>query len=212
VSRRPSTPFDELMAGLEAITRHPPDSTTRQAFEQYLELFLRWNRTHRMTALSPTGVVRDLLLDSLLFLPLLPPRPLHVADLGAGAGIPGLPLRLAAADISVTLVESRRKRVSFLRAVQRELGLGNVAVREGRAEELVDRDPELAGRFDAVVARAVGEPGSLREVALKYLKIGGVFLVSGPPRPKGLSGFETVRVRTRGGSTTRTFFKAIKEA
>ena len=87
---------------------------------------------------SAAAIVQDLFIDSLLFLALLPPRPLALVDIGAGAGIPGLPLRLADPAIAVTLVEARRKRISFLLAAQRELDLGNVAVKEGRAEALLE--------------------------------------------------------------------------
>ena len=75
-----------------------------------------------MTALeSPAEIVRGLFLDSLLFLRLLPARPISLVDIGAGSGIPGLPLRLVDDRITLTLVESKRKRISFLLAVCREL-------------------------------------------------------------------------------------------
>lgn len=195
------------MAGLAAVTGEPPSPETRRSFEQYLELFLRWNRTHRMTALSPAGVVRDLFLDSLLYMTVLPPRPLALADIGAGAGIPGLPLRLADPRITLTLIESRRKRVSFLRAVQRELGLENVVVEEGRAEELAND-----ASFDAVVARAVANAGSMLPLALQYLKPGGVFVMSGPPNARPYPGFEAIRLPTRAGRGARTFLRAIKKS
>jgi 16S rRNA (guanine527-N7)-methyltransferase len=117
----------ELMAGIAAVTgRSATDEDLRQ-FTAYLDLFVRWNRVHRMTALdSPVAIVRELFLDSLLFLSVLPAGALSVVDLGAGAGIPGLPMRLAQPQIRMTLVESKRKRVSFLRTVCREMGLVDV--------------------------------------------------------------------------------------
>ena len=202
------------MAGIEAITGHPAGPACRSQFQQYLDLFLRWNRTYRMTALdSPAAVVRELFADSLLFLPLLPVRrPLAIADLGAGAGIPGLALRIADPRLAVTLVESRRKRVSFLRTVCRELGLDDVTVREGRAEQLVDEAPTLAAGFDIVVARSVGPAGALRALALKYLKPGGSFIASAPPDAAPRSGLEPVRVRIPWSKGTRTFLRAAKES
>ncbi|HSL51703.1 MAG TPA: 16S rRNA (guanine(527)-N(7))-methyltransferase RsmG [Candidatus Deferrimicrobiaceae bacterium] len=211
MSRRSTDPLDELMAAIEAITARPTTPADRRRFQQYLDLLLRWNRTHRMTALdSPAAVVRDLFIDSLLFLPLLPPRPLAVVDIGAGAGIPGVPLRLADPQIRLTLVESRRKRVSFLRAVQRELELDDVVVQEGRAEELVQRAPDLSGAFDVVVARAVGPADTLLPVALKYLKVGGLFVASAPPAPAPRGRLEVVRVPIPGGQKTRAFLRAMK--
>jgi 16S rRNA (guanine527-N7)-methyltransferase len=198
------------MAAIEAITARPTTPADRRRFQRYLDLLLRWNRTHRMTASTVAAVVRDLFIDSLLFLPLLPPRPLAVVDIGAGPGIPGVPLRLADPQIRLTLVESRRKRVSFLRAVQRELDLDDVVVLEGRAEELVQRTPDLSGAFDIVVARAVGPADTLLPVALKYLKVGGLFVASAPPAPAPRGRLEVVRVPIPGGQKTRAFLRAMK--
>jgi len=202
------------MAAIQAIAKRPAGPADRRRFQQYLDLFLRWNRTHRMTALSsPGAVVRQLFLDSLLFLPLLPTaRPLAVVDIGAGAGIPGLPLRLADLGIALTLVESRRKRVSFLRAVQRELGLEDVVVQEGRAEELAQGRADLRGAFDVVVARAVGPVGALLPVAFKYLKPGGLFVVSGPPNPQPQGRLEAARVPIPGSRSSRAFLRTVKES
>jgi 16S rRNA (guanine527-N7)-methyltransferase len=213
LSRRNPDPLDELMAELRALTGRPAGPNDRRRFQQYLDLFLRWNRTHRMTALgSAAAVVRDLFIDSLLFLPLLPPRPLSLVDVGAGAGIPGLPLHLADPTIGLTLVEARRKRVSFLLAVRRELDLGNVTVKEGRAETLLEQEPALVGAFDVVVARAVGRPEALLPLALKYLKAGGCFLVSGPPAPLPQERFESIQVAIPGTHRRRVFLKAVKDS
>lgn len=200
------------MVALRCITGRPPGRADRQRFQQYLDLFLRWNGTHRMTALdSAAAVVQDLFIDSLLFLALLPPRPLALVDIGAGAGIPGLPLSLADPSIAVTLVEARRKRVSFMLAVQRELALGNVVVKEGRAEVLLEQEPDLAAGFDIVVARSVGPAATLLPLARKYLKLGGLFLVSAPPDPRSQESFEVVRVPIPGTPKSRAFLKFIKE-
>jgi 16S rRNA (guanine527-N7)-methyltransferase len=126
--------------------------------------------------------MRGLFEDSLLFLPLLPDRPLRVVDIGAGAGIPGMPLRIIDAGIEVTLIESKRKRVSFLKTVRRELGLEkSVVIEEGRAEVLVSEVVRRDGPFDVAVARAVGNLRQVLPSALQYLKPGGVFIVSAPP-------------------------------
>ncbi len=165
-----------------------------------------------MTALdSAAAVVQDLFIDSLLLLPLLPPRPLELMDIGAGAGIPGLPLRLADPAIAVTLVEARRKRVSFLLAARRELDLENVAVKEARAEALLEQEPDLAGTFDVVVARAVGPAAALLPLARNYLKAGGLFLATGPPNPLPQDPFTIVRVVIPGTRKSRVFLRAVKE-
>lgn len=201
------------MVALQALAARPAAPDDRRRFQRYLDLFLRWNGTHRMTALdSAAAIVQDLFIDSLLFLALLPPRPLALVDIGAGAGIPGLPLRLADPAITVTLVEARRKRVSFLLAAQRELDLGDVAVKEGRADVLLEQEPDLAGAFDVVVARSVGPPEALLPLARKYLKGGGLFVVSGPPNPLPQEPFKIVRVAVPGTRKSRVFLRAAKES
>jgi 16S rRNA (guanine527-N7)-methyltransferase len=213
VSRPSDDPLDELMVALGSLTGRRVGRDDRRRFQQYLDLFLRWNRTHRMTALdSAAAIVQELFIDSLLFLSLLPPaRPIALVDIGAGAGIPGLPLSLADPGITVTMVEARRKRVSFLLAAQRELDLPNVAVREGRAEVLLEQEPALASAFDVAVARSVGPAASLLPLARNYLKKGGLFAVSGPPNPPRQEPFEIVRVTIPGTRKSRVFLKAIKE-
>jgi 16S rRNA (guanine527-N7)-methyltransferase len=164
-----------------------------------------------MTALrSPEEIVRGLFLDSLLFLRVLPPRPLKVVDIGAGSGIPGLPIRLVDSAISLTLIEAKRKRVSFLLTACRELGLGGVQVLEGRAERLVDENPGVAGTFDAVVARAVGAEEELLPLALSYVRPGGVVVLAGAPEPKDGGRMQEVKVSIPGTRSTRAFRMAMK--
>jgi len=211
VARRALDPLDELMAGLAVLAGRPAAREDRCSFEQYLHLFLRWNQVHRMTALdSARDIVRELFLDSLLFFALLPARPLKIADIGAGAGIPGLPIRLADPRIALTLVESRRKRVSFLRAACRELRLGDVSVKEARAEELIQEEPDLRGAFDVVITRAVGPAVGLLPVALGYLRPGGLFIAAGSPHASARGSLEVVRVMVPGTRSARTFLRAQK--
>jgi 16S rRNA (guanine527-N7)-methyltransferase len=164
-----------------------------------------------MTALrSASEIVRGLFLDSLLFLPVLPARPLKMVDIGAGSGIPGLPLRLADPGIALTLIEAKRKRVSFLLSACRELSLADVRIVEGRAERLVDEEPGLAESFDAVVARAVGAEEELLPLALRYARPEGVVLLAGPPRGGGGDRMEVVKVPIPGMRSTRVFLRARK--
>lgn len=135
-------------------------------------------------------------MDSALFLPLFPPRPVRVADIGAGAGIPGLPLRILDPGIALTLIESRRKAVSFLSTVRRELDLMDVTVLHGRAEVLISQDTSLQGVFDVIVLRAVDRDAVLLEAVRNYLKPGGSFIASGPPpgemaQPAAAPGYRT---------------------
>jgi len=104
---------------------------------------LEWQRTHRLVGSSePRWIVENLFLDSLLFLRVLPPGITTLLDLGSGAGIPGIPIKLVRPAIQLVLVESRRRRASFLSTAVRDLGLSGTRVVGGRAE---DHLAELAG-------------------------------------------------------------------
>lgn len=172
-----------MASAIAALTGHPASREQRRRFSRYLELLVVWNKALDLTALeTPEAMVKGLFQDALLFLPLLPSRrPIRVADIGTGAGIPGLPLRIADEEIRLTLVEARRKRVSFLSTVKRELGLTDVEIFHGRAESVLSEHPALAGAFDAVVSRAMAPPAELIGLAAPYLMPGGLLIASGPP-------------------------------
>ncbi len=213
MTSRSGGPLEELRLGIEALTRRPASLEELDRFERYLDLFIRWNRTHRMTALdSPAAIVRDLFLDSLLYLRFLPRPGVRLVDIGAGAGIPGLPLKLVEPPIGLTLIEAKRKRVSFLLTVRRELGLEDIQIEEGRAERLVASKPELAGGFDVAVCRAVGAAEALFEVARKYLKPGGLFIASGSPRATVRPPLQATQVTAPGLRRARTFLTGYQES
>jgi 16S rRNA (guanine527-N7)-methyltransferase len=111
---------------------------------------LDWNTRVNLTAITdPAEVVDKHLLDSLAVLPYM--KGLQVADVGTGAGFPGLPLAIADLDRRYTLIESTGKKATFVRHVAAVLNLPNVDVVQGRAETLRPRKP-----FDTVIARALG--------------------------------------------------------
>ena len=177
-------PLAEFLAAIPVLAGRAATPKDRERFARYLTLLLEWNRVHDLTShKQPREVVRGLFLDSLLFLPQLPPPPIRLLDIGSGAGIPGLPLHLLEPEIGVTLLEARRKRVSFLATVRRELRLEGVEVQEGRADQVLADRPELKGRFDAVTARGVAPSPVFLLTCLEYVRVGGRVIVSGPPDP-----------------------------
>ncbi|CAM3717854.1 16S rRNA (guanine(527)-N(7))-methyltransferase RsmG [Mycolicibacterium frederiksbergense] len=97
----------------------------------------------------------------------------RVADIGSGAGLPGIPLAIARPDLKVTLIEPLLRRSEFLREAIDELGL-DVAVIRGRAEDRAVRD--AAGEMDAVVSRAVASLDKLSRWSLPLLRAGGRML------------------------------------
>ncbi|MDE2271611.1 MAG: 16S rRNA (guanine(527)-N(7))-methyltransferase RsmG [Xanthomonadaceae bacterium] len=112
----------------------------------YLDLLVKWNRAYNLTAVrDPTDMVARHLLDSLAILPYLHGSTL--ADLGSGAGLPGIPLAIARPDLAVTLIESNGKKARFLREAVRNLPLANVTVVQARVQD-------ASGRFDTVTTRA----------------------------------------------------------
>jgi len=182
VARPATDPLDQLFRAFPALLGRAATPAERSAFLRYADLLILWNRTHHLTAFKTRAEIgRGLFLDSLLFGALLPRAPLRVLDIGAGAGIPGVPLRIVEPGLSLTLIESRRKPVSFLHALTRELAMPDIGVHHGRAEGVLAEVPELMGKFDVVLTRAVGLGPGLIEAALAYLRIGGRLLASGPP-------------------------------
>jgi len=141
----------------------------------------------------------------------------RVVDIGAGAGIPGIPLRIVDPDLSLTLVEARRKPVSFLHALVRELDLKDVGVHHGRAEDLVVELPELLGKYDIVLTRSVGLTRGFIGSAMRYLRQGGQILASGPPpgsplpQPDWPGHFEWNTIRFDRIGLARVFFMAVRE-
>jgi 16S rRNA (guanine527-N7)-methyltransferase len=181
--RTPEPELAELGHAIELVTGQRSETEVAR-FREYLALLERWNRIHRLTGYrSAREIVRQLFLDAFLFLARIPRGPLSMADLGTGPGIPGIPIGILRPDIALTLVESRRKHVSFLATLKRELNLPGLTVLEGRAEHLVTERPSLAESFDVVVTRAVG--AKLISTAARYLKPGGLFLAGAPPVPPG---------------------------
>jgi 16S rRNA (guanine527-N7)-methyltransferase len=98
------------------------------------------------------------------------------ADIGSGAGLPGLPLAAELPRISWDLVESRAKKCDFIERAAEEMGLTNVTVRPLRTEEF-SSDPEGRERFDLVTARAVGSLSTTAELASPLLRPGGHLLI-----------------------------------
>jgi len=174
-----------LTEGLFSALHRDPVPAETAKFETYLRLFLQWNRVHRFTAYRrPEEIVTKLLLDSLLFLKVLPSTALRVLDFGTGAGIPGIPLKIVLPQIALTMLEARRRQSSFLAVLLRELGLKGVSIIRERAEQVLVERPELEEAFEAVVMRSAGPLGTVIPVALRFLEPGGICIVSGPPAGK----------------------------
>ena len=147
------------------------DPSAAEALATYLGEIRRWNRVHNLTAITePEAMVRRHAIESLALRPLLAGK--RVADVGSGAGVPGIPLAIAEPDRRFTLIESRGKRAAFLRHVQGVLGLVNVDVQHRRVESMND-----AGTFDTILARALAPPAQLLRLTAHLFAPDTVMLV-----------------------------------
>ena len=153
--------------GLAALDLDLSDAV-RDRLIAYVELLARWNAAYNLTAVRDPGeMVARHLLDSLAIAPYVSGTTL--ADLGSGAGLPGIPLALVAPDRQVTLVDSNGKKARFLREAVRALKLANVRVIEGRVQD-------VPGQFDCVTARAFATLADMLDWAGGLLADGGSWL------------------------------------
>lgn len=154
-------------------------SQAAERFELYLSLIVKWNIKINLTAIDePREVVIKHFLDSLIVCRALPEGPFAAADIGSGAGFPGIPVKLARPDMEITLVEPARKKAVFLRQAARELGLAGVTVSEDKIEQFAGKQ---AGRLDVVLSRAFRDPDRLLPLAGPLLSPAGrIVLALGP--------------------------------
>lgn len=142
----------------------------------FAALLLKWNAVHNLTAIDrPDDVVPLHLLDALSILPeidsLADARALRVLDVGAGGGLPGVPLAIVRPQWRFHLIDKVQKKAAFLRQVRAELHLANVEVVHARVEAW-----QPAERFDAIVARAFASLADLVASTRHLLAPGGVWL------------------------------------
>jgi 16S rRNA (guanine527-N7)-methyltransferase len=145
----------------------------------YIDILLRWNEKTNLTAVrEPEQIVVRHFGESLFAARALlaPEAQLETIDVGSGAGFPGMPLKLWAPRIRLTLVEAHAKKATFLREVVRALALGNVNVLAARAETLNDQ-------ADLVTLRAVEKFDAILPTAARLVRPGGrLGLLIGTPQ------------------------------
>jgi len=147
-------------------------------FQIYYEELTAWNRRFNLTAITAYEDVQiKHFLDSLtvaLASDIGRGRP-RVLDIGSGAGLPGIPLKILFPGIGLVLLEATAKKTEFLQHLKGRLGLDGVEIVTGRAEEVAHREP-YREQFDIVVARAVAPLPALAEMALAFCAPGGRFV------------------------------------
>lgn len=150
------------------------DASRAETLERFADLMLQKNEVMNLTRITELSAVAQLhLLDSAMLLKYADFRGKTVADVGTGAGFPGMPLRILEPDFDLTLLDSLGKRVDWLQETCDALGLSRVACVHARAEEFAAEKREA---FDLVTSRAVANLQILAELCLPLVKVGGQFL------------------------------------
>ncbi len=144
-------------------------------FKKYMIMLQEKNKVMNLTSIDDEeGIYEKHFYDSLLVVPhLIRETKLEIADIGSGAGFPGIPLAIVLKDYHFTLIEPTKKRALFLEDVIRELDLTNVTVIAERSEDLL---PSYCEYFDVVTSRAVAKLQILLELSFPLLKVGGFLL------------------------------------
>jgi 16S rRNA (guanine527-N7)-methyltransferase len=143
--------------------------------QQYAGLLLEWNRRINLTGARSMAELEGHLADAQRLLSLDWSGVESVVDIGSGGGLPAIPLAIQLPHIWFTLVEADRRKAAFLLHVVGTLALQNVAVSAVRAEVL-GHDPAFRERFDRATARAAAPPAVLLELALPFLRVGGLLI------------------------------------
>lgn len=153
------------------------------AFLVYLIELEKWNRKISLTSIrGEQDVVIKHFLDSFSYTRGFAPAPgMKLLDMGSGAGFPALPLKIAFPALSVTMVESVKKKASFLRHIVRTLGLADAIVLDDRTEDVSN---EHSAGFDLVTARAFAGMGRALQQAAPFLKPGAQVVLSRGPEEK----------------------------
>jgi 16S rRNA (guanine527-N7)-methyltransferase len=151
-----------------------------EQFDSYYRELIDWNQRVNLTAITAYEEVQlKHFLDSLTIILAWPPqaaeKDLRIIDVGTGAGLPGIPLKIVFPGIKLALLEATAKKADFLNHLIPKLGLDDVEVVVGRAEE-VARQARYREQFDLVLSRAVAALPALVELALPFCAVGGLFI------------------------------------
>lgn len=182
------------------------DEKQQHQFKRYFEILVEWNEKMNLTAITDQeGVYLKHFYDSLTaafyhdFT-----QELRICDVGAGAGFPSLPLKIAFPQLKVTIVDSLKKRISFLNHLAQELELDEVAFYHDRAENF-GKNAKFREGFDLVMARAVARMSVLSELCLPLTAKGGHFMAMKGPNLMDEMEDANVAIQTVGGEVQDVF-------
>lgn len=199
------TPTEILKSGAAELGIKLTDVQLGQ-FERFTELLIEWNAKFNLTRITdPFEITVKHYLDSIsLFTVTGVPDGASLIDIGTGAGMPGIPLKIVVPDLKLTLLDSLKKRLSFVEAAVADLGMKDVSIIHARAEDAA-REKAYREKYDFAVSRAVSRFNVLCEFCLPFCKVGGRFIAyKGPDaepevqeatRPLAMLGGQVEKVR-----------------
>jgi glucose-inhibited division protein B len=148
------------------------DDAVSDKFLIYLKELKKWNKTYNLTSIEDEKeIIIKHFLDSLLYLSFITEKSLNIADIGSGAGFPGMPIAIVREDLKISLIEPSWKKCVFLKNIKTKLELPNIEIYQAKSKE-------VEGKFDIVVSRALWSMKELIENCKHLLKENGYFLIS----------------------------------
>ncbi len=180
-----------LKNGLDALDIPAPKPAALANLQRYFTELEKWSRKINLVArAAPEQIIENHFLDSLTLLPLIASHKAHsLLDVGSGAGFPGLALKIACPELTVTLMEPRQKRVSFLRHVIRCLHLDNIRVIEERLREEKEAWPAY-GQPDIITCRALTAIGPFLKMVTNCPPRGTIICMKGPKLKEELKAWQ----------------------
>lgn len=184
-------------------------------YEQYFHLLVEWNEKMNLTAITEKeDVYLKHFYDSVSATFYYDfSKPLSLCDVGAGAGFPSIPIKIAFPHLKVTIVDSLNKRITFLENLAKELQLDGVTFIHDRAETF-GQNKEYREQYDLVTARAVARLSVLSELCLPLVKVGGTFVAMKAAHAKDELDTGKKAIATLGGflKETYSFLLPIEES
>ncbi len=155
------------------------------AFSSYLEMLKKWSRAYSLTSIkNDREIVVKHFIDSLSYLKAIPDSAVTMADIGTGAGFPGVPVKIVRPGLKVYLIEPSRKKTSFLRNLIKELALHDIFVLRCRVEEYPCDKGDVPERFDVVTTRALYKIDEFVVKASPLCASNGTMVISKGPSVK----------------------------
>lgn len=151
-----------------------------ECFSRYLDLLIKWNQKINLTSLKISSeIISKHFLDSISCIKAINQyihlEEINIIDVGTGAGLPGIPIKIVSPLIELSLLEAKKKKIIFLEKLIEKLNLKKVKILNGRAETF-GRCSDYREKYDLVISRAVAPLNILSEYCLPLVRIGGLFI------------------------------------